>query len=288
MKTTRFLACASLLAGLSTSAVAQGTPQEKPTTTTVQVKTTKLLRVGADVIGSTVVTPKNELLGKVEDLVIHPKGDVAFVELSGAGTTRTGAYRYPVPWRALSRNESGQLLLATTQEAFVKMPRYEKADVTAMKWWTDADQAYASMLAAKASPVEASTSLAPAKSMYLASDLRSRSIENPDGEKIATMHELVIDPSIGRVAYAVLSVGGNAGAGERMIAVPWEALKSMPGKSNPLIERLTLDTTREQLENAPEFVATTEGWNQAGAPDYVRSVYEHYSMPSSGGAAPRK
>jgi sporulation protein YlmC with PRC-barrel domain len=210
--------------------------------------------------------------------VIHPKGEIAFVEFSGAGTTRTGAYRYPVPWRALDRNSTGQWSLPTTQEAFVKLPRYEKADVTAMGWWTDAERAYANMMLAKASPTEAAASLAPTKMMYLASDLRSRSIENPEGEKVATMHELVIDPSVGRIAYAVLSVGGNAGAGERMIAVPWEALQSMPGKSNPLIERLTLATTREQLEQAPEFVATTEGWSKAAGHDFVQSVYEHYSL----------
>jgi hypothetical protein len=93
------------------------------------------------------------------------------------------------------------------------------------------------------------------------------------------MHELVLDPGVGRVAYAVLSVGGNAGAGEKLIAVPWEALKSMPDKSNPKIERLTLAATKEQLEKAPEFQASTAGWTTASEPDYVLKVYEFYSIP---------
>lgn len=279
MEAFPFLACVGVLAGLSTRPAAlQETPQE-PKTTTIQVKRTKLLRVGGDLVGASLVTPKNEPLGKAEDLVIHPKGEIAFVEFTGAGSLNTGAARYPVAWRALERNEHGQLVLATTPDVFVRMPHYEgKPDLRKMDWWHDADAAYAKILAAKTSPVEASVSLSPGKELYLASDLRSRSIENPNGEKVATMHEIVVDPKVGRVAYVVLTVGGAAGAGEKMIAVPWEALETMPDKNNPDLARLTLATTREELEGAPEFQATTEGWAQASEPDYILRVYEFYSL----------
>lgn len=287
MKTTiQKLACASVLTGLCALTSAQGTPQEQPATTTIQIKKTKLMRVGGDVVGATLVSPKNDPLGKAENLVIHPKGDVAFVEFSGAASTRAGNYRYVAPWRALERNENGQFVLDTTPENFAKLPRYEKADLTAMDWWSDADRAYAKILAAKATPVEGSASLAPAKALYLASELRARSIESPDGAKVASVHEIVIDPNVGRVAYVVLGVGGSAGAGEKLIAVPWEALKSMPDKSNPAIERLTLATTKEELEKAPEFQATTEGWQKASEPDYVLSVYEFYSLSPYRSGAP--
>jgi len=281
MRTIRFLTCAGLIAGLSPFVLAtQDTPpKEKPTTTTVQVKTTKLMRVG-DLVGKTLVTAKNESLGKVEDLVIHPKGEIAFVEFSGTGAMQTGAKRSPVPWRALDLNENGQFVLATTPEAFQKLPGYDKKpNLADMDWWLDADRNFSKLMATRASPTEASASLAPAKLLYLASELRSRPIENPDGEKIATMHELVVDPRVGRIAYAVLAVGGNLGTGEKMIAVPWDALKSMPDKSNSKMERLTLATTKEQLEKAPEFQATSEGWMKATEPDYLLRVYEFYSVP---------
>jgi sporulation protein YlmC with PRC-barrel domain len=280
MKAIRCLAQAGVLAGLSALVAAQQEPkQPEPKTTTVQVKTIKLMRVGSDLVGTTVVSAKNEPLGKVEDIVVHPRGDVAFVEVSGAGTLKTGKDRYPIPYRALQRNESGQFVLGMSPEAFVDQPHYDKAKVAEMDFWKDVDAQYAKVTTRTASPVEAGASLAPAKMLYLGSDLRARSIENPEGEKVATMHELVIDPEVGRIAYAVLTVGGTAGAGEKMIAVPWEALKSMPDKSNPKIERLTLATTREQLEKAPEFMATTEGWAKASEPDYVIHVYEYYALP---------
>jgi sporulation protein YlmC with PRC-barrel domain len=270
----------ALVAGAASTAAAQA-PAEKPTTTTVQVKATKLTRAGADLNGKMLVNKKGETLGKVEDIVVHPKGDVAFVEFSGAGALNTGAKRFPVPWRALERNDDGQFVLNATGADFAKSPSYDKKpDMAAMDWWDSTDKQYAAHVAAKAAPTEAASSLAPTKMLYLGSDLRARSIENPEGQKIATMKELVIDPRTGRVVYAVLAVGGNLGAGEKMIAVPWEALKSLPDVNNPKLERLTLSTTKEKIEKAPEFTATTEGWVKASEPDYVIKVYEYYSLPA--------
>ena len=44
-------------------------------------------------------------------------------------------------------------------------------------------------------------------------------------------------------------------------------------------EAFLVEMTKEQLEKAPEFVATAEGWKQASEPAYVVSVYEYYSLP---------
>ena len=282
MKKLQILTFTALVAGAAPNAWAVQAPtQEKPTTTTVQVKTTKLCRVGADLVGKSLVNAKRETLGKCEDVIIHPRGDVAFVEFTGAGALNSGGKRYPVPWRALEMNEDGQFVLNATAEDFAKSPSYDKKpDMTVMEWWADTDKSYGKhVVAAKSAPAEAGASLAPAKMLYLGSELRSRSIENPDGAQVATMHELVVDPRSGHLSFVVLSVGGNLGAGEKMIAVPWEALKAMPDKSNPKLERLTLSTTKEKLEKAPEFQATTEGWAKANEPDYVVKVYEYYSVP---------
>jgi len=281
MKQLQILTLATLVAGLAPSALGlQSAPQDKPTTTTIQVKTTKLMRVGSDLTGKPLVNQKLESLGKVEDIIIHPRGDIAFVEFSGAGSLKTGVKRYPVPWRALTRNDEGQFVLDATGDSFARSPSYDKKpDMYSMDWWNDTDKAYAKHVAVKSSPVEAAASLAPAKMLYLGSDLRSRSIENPEGDKVAMMHELVIDPRSGRLAYVVLNVGGSLGAGEKMIAVPWEALKAMPDRSNPKLERLTLSTTKEKLLAAPEFQASTEGWQRASEPDYIMKVYEYYSVP---------
>lgn len=278
-----FACVLAAIAATSSSVLAwQGDAPGAPKQTTVQVKTVKLVRVGADLLGKSLVTEKNEPLGKVEEIVIHPRGDVAFVEFLGAASLNQGKRVWPVPWRALKLGDDGQFVIATTPQTFVKLPPYEaerRPKLDNVEWWTNVDKAYASIVAEKASPVEASTSLGPTKMLWVASDLRSRSIENPEGEKVATVHEVVVDPRVGRVAYVVLGVGGSAAQSERMIAVPWEALKIMPDKSNPKVERLTLATTREKLAQAPEFVSSDEGWTKASDPDYLVRVYEYYSVP---------
>ena len=115
MRVLRILSCASVVAALGPAfAAQQEKPAAAPATTTIRVQEIRLQRVGSDLIGKTLVTPKNEPLGKVEDIVIHPKGEIAFIEFSGAGALQTGMNRYPVPFRALSRNEHDQLVLAST------------------------------------------------------------------------------------------------------------------------------------------------------------------------------
>ena len=45
------------------------------------------------------------------------------------------------------------------------------------------------------------------------------------GENLGKIEELMLDLETGRVAYAVLSFGGFLGMGEKLFAVPFEALK---------------------------------------------------------------
>ena len=58
----------------------------------------------------------------------------------------------------------------------------------------------------------------------------------------------MIDVPSGRVAYAVLSVGGFLGIGDRLFAIPWEALTLDE-------DRLcfVMDVDKHRLENAPGF-----------------------------------
>lgn len=44
------------------------------------------------------------------------------------------------------------------------------------------------------------------------------------GNPLGRIHEIVVDVHGGRIAYAVVSTRGTWGLGERLWAVPWEAL----------------------------------------------------------------
>jgi sporulation protein YlmC with PRC-barrel domain len=73
-------------------------------------------------------------------------------------------------------------------------------------------------------------------------------IVSPDGEELGTLKELMIDLDEGRVNYAVLSFGGFLGMGDKLFAIPWEALAV-----NTEDHSLILNVGKEQLENAPGF-----------------------------------
>lgn len=59
-------------------------------------------------------------------------------------------------------------------------------------------------------------------------------VYNQKGEKLSDIKKVMLDMRSGRVAYAVLSFGGFLGMGEKLFAVPWNAL--------------TLDTATKSLK----------------------------------------
>src|SRR5262249_54454587 len=48
-------------------------------------------------------------------------------------------------------------------------------------------------------------------------------VENPQGQNLGDVKDVVIDRASGRIAYAVVSFGGFLGLGEKLFAVPWGA-----------------------------------------------------------------
>jgi sporulation protein YlmC with PRC-barrel domain len=78
-----------------------------------------------------------------------------------------------------------------------------------------------------------------------ASTFIGSSVENPQGENLGTIHDIVLDPQQGRIKYVALSYGGVLGLGSKLFAVPWDALTLQPdGKTFLLnVEQALLETT---------------------------------------------
>ena len=74
------------------------------------------------------------------------------------------------------------------------------------------------------------------------------SIVNRTGENLGKIEELMLDLEMGRVAYAVLSLGGVPGMNDKLFAIPFEALKL-----DATHEHFTLDVDKDKLRNAPSF-----------------------------------
>lgn len=75
-------------------------------------------------------------------------------------------------------------------------------------------------------------------------------VENPAGEDVGRIEDLVVDMRTGKVTYAAVSTGGFLGIGDRLHAVPFEALQLAQRDDDHLF---LLDVDRERLRNAPGF-----------------------------------
>ncbi len=96
-----------------------------------------------------------------------------------------------------------------------------------------------------------------------ASGIIGMEVRNMQNEKLGEVKDLVIDMNSGRLSYAVLSVGGFLGIGEKLIALPPGAMK-VSTDSNHLI----LDADKTKIQAAPGFAATA--WPAPNDPEVNR------------------
>lgn len=82
----------------------------------------------------------------------------------------------------------------------------------------------------------------------LASNLMRQGILGANNERIGDVSDLLLSKD-GEVQAVLVGVGGFLGIGEKIVAIPFDALKRSP-ESN----QLTAPYSREDLEQAPEFV----------------------------------
>jgi sporulation protein YlmC with PRC-barrel domain len=73
-------------------------------------------------------------------------------------------------------------------------------------------------------------------------------VKNPKNETVGKVSDLALDLKSGKIAYAVISVGGFLGVGDKMVAVPVEALTIEKGAKH-----LLLDVEKQQVEQAAGF-----------------------------------
>jgi sporulation protein YlmC with PRC-barrel domain len=102
--------------------------------------------------------------------------------------------------------------------------------------------------ASAANPPEQTISSLPSGALPI-SDYYNQSVYDNKDNKVGDVNDLLVDKD-GKVSAVIIGVGGFLGAGEKNVAVPFNALK-LTNKNGK--RYLVMDTTKEALEKAPGY-----------------------------------
>ncbi|MGN6831389.1 PRC-barrel domain-containing protein [Paucibacter sp. M5-1] len=95
-------------------------------------------------------------------------------------------------------------------------------------------------------------------------------VYNPNGDKLGSIDDLMIDKRSGMVRYASLEFGGFMGIGTDRYPLPWSLLKY-----DTALDGYVVPLQKDQLESAPRYA-------QSDAPEYTdeygRKVYDYYGV----------
>lgn len=103
------------------------------------------------------------------------------------------------------------------------------------------------------------------------SSLSGSKVINKADENLGKIEDFMVDLATGRIVYAVLSFGGFMGIGNKLFAIPINALKLDPDK-----ESFLLDVDKERLKNAPGF--DTDNWPDMADPAWGTKVHSYYDV----------
>ncbi len=117
-----------------------------------------------------------------------------------------------------------------------------------------------------------------ASDQWLASALMNKSMYGVDGQPVGDIKDILLDRA-GSVAAIVVDVGDAVGVAGKVVAVPFSSIQVNRDSSNN--DRLVLQATRTDLQNAPAFVATQDRDGTLGAGD--RPADNSRSGAASGG-----
>jgi sporulation protein YlmC with PRC-barrel domain len=90
---------------------------------------------------------------------------------------------------------------------------------------------------------------------WLATDLIGVTVQNPQGDKLGDVNDLVVADN-GPVQAVVIGVGGFLGIGEKSVAVAFDRIQRSTDESGKA--KFVLTASKEELDQAPPFVTTAE------------------------------
>lgn len=110
----------------------------------------------------------------------------------------------------------------------------------------------------------------PGPRLMTADTLQGDKVVNHQGETLGKVTDIMLDVPGGRIAYAVMSSGGFLGMGDKLFAIPWNALTL--DTENKCFR---LDADKTLFENAPGF--DKDHWPDDADMTWHQNVHTHYN-----------
>jgi sporulation protein YlmC with PRC-barrel domain len=109
----------------------------------------------------------------------------------------------------------------------------------------------------------------PGPALMGADTLLGEKVVNAYDIELGDIKEIMLDMQTGQVAYAVLAFGGFMGMGEKLFAVPWQALHLDTAN-----QRFLLNVDKDRLKTAPGF--DKDAWPDMADMQWANSIHAFY------------
>ncbi len=109
-----------------------------------------------------------------------------------------------------------------------------------------------------------------------ASKLMGMNIQNSRKESVGQIKDIVLDPASTRVQYVAVTYGGFLGLGDKLFAVPMQAIKVQMDPDNRDRVILVLDVTKEQMNGAQGF--DEAHWPNFSDPNFSGDLHRRYGV----------
>jgi sporulation protein YlmC with PRC-barrel domain len=228
--------------------------------------------------GMDVRNAENKNLGDIQDVVLDQEsGRIAYAVLSFGGFLGIGDKLFAVPWAALKpAADKKAFTLDIPKERLEKAPGFDKKnwpDLANRQWGADIHSYYGvpPYWEVRGGVVAPEGGNAPHGMLMRTSKIIGMDVHNPANQNLGDVQDLVLDQEPAVVAYSVLSFGGFLGIGDKLFALPWQALKLDADH-----KKFTLDIPKERLEKAPGF--DKKDWPDLNNRQWGIDIHTYYGI----------
>lgn len=102
-----------------------------------------------------------------------------------------------------------------------------------------------------------------------ASTLDGDRVLSAEGDEVGKIKDIMVDVQSGRIAYAVMSSGGLLGIGDKLFAIPWDALTLDAAR-----QCFVLALPAERVKDAPGF--DKRHWPSMADRSWATAVHAYY------------